>query len=165
MKITIYELLELIKNDKAPKKIKYGLTTYTYAYDYIDNENNYLFQRLVEYEYLTNMLTKEVEIIEVDEDPTEREKIFENIYRQNKMLHKAIYDYLGEPYEYKNGKITPISQLKKDKDIEELNIPCNFKCSKNGMTNSDREQLDFNFKNIENKINDLIKEVNKLKNN
>lgn len=76
MKITIYELLGLIKDGKAPKKVKYGSTTYVYtykggiseAYDYIDDEGNYLFERLTKYNYLTNMLTNEVEIIEEDKE-------------------------------------------------------------------------------------------------
>lgn len=104
-------------------------------------------------------LTKEfeiVEIIEVDEDPTEREKIFENIYRQNKMLHKAIYDYLGEPYEYKNGKITPISQLKKDKDIEEIEyiVRCN--------SGYEDERLNKDFSNLCNKVNINTLKINEL---
>ena len=51
------------------------------------------------------------------------------------------------------------------KPIEKLNIPCNFICSTNGMAKEDLEHLDFNFKEIENKINELIEEIEKLKEN
>ena len=46
---------------------------------------------------------------------------------------------------------------------EKLNIPCNFICSTNGMAKEDLEHLDFNFKEIENKLNELIEEIEKLK--
>ena len=53
--------------------------------------------------------------------------------------------------------------IEEDKKIEKLNIPCNFICSTNGMAKEDLEHLDFNFKEIENKLNELIEEIEKLK--
>lgn len=46
------------------------------------------------------------------------EKLIDYLYERNQDLHKAIYDYIGEPYQCENGKITPISQLELDKIIE-----------------------------------------------
>lgn len=71
--ITVYELLGMIKDEKAPKKIKYG----NYYYEYIKKEKRYyncdssvldLSDRLGDYNF--NYLDDEVEIIE-DNDKLE----------------------------------------------------------------------------------------------
>lgn len=66
MKITIYELLGLIKDNKAPKKIKYFGITYEFKHqDYKDTYNdNYFFSE--EIKDITDILNDEVEIVEED---------------------------------------------------------------------------------------------------
>lgn len=71
MKITIYELLGLVKDGKAPKKIKYDGTIYEYS----ENDGFYYWEGLSLYrEFATNgnCLDKEVEIIE---EPKKIEKL------------------------------------------------------------------------------------------
>lgn len=71
MKITIYELLGLVKDGKAPKKIKYDGTLYSYS----ENDDFYYWEGLSLYrEFATNgnCLDNEVEIIE---EPKKIEKI------------------------------------------------------------------------------------------
>lgn len=73
MKITIYELLGLVKDGKAPKKIKYDGTIYEYS----ENDDFYYWEGLSLYrEFATNgnCLDKEVEIIE---EPKKIEKLDE----------------------------------------------------------------------------------------
>lgn len=73
MKITIYELLGLIKDNKAPKKIGYHSISLEY-----DKENedyyNYYGRGLLEYKFenCKNFLNDEVEIIE---EPNKIEKL------------------------------------------------------------------------------------------
>lgn len=65
MKITIYELLGLVKDGKAPKKIRYDGTIYEYS----ENDDFYYWEGLSLYrEFATNgnCLDNEVEIIEED---------------------------------------------------------------------------------------------------
>ena len=74
MKTTIYELLDLIKNDKAPKKIKYNELIWCFDDGLEDYEQqgirlfDFLFKRLV----TSTALEEEVEIIE---EPKKIEKI------------------------------------------------------------------------------------------
>lgn len=79
MKITMYELLGLIKAGKAPKKIKFNYSIYEYKWSnayqekcYV-NGNNY---RLWENLNLNSNLNDEVEIIE---EPKKIEKLPKNI--------------------------------------------------------------------------------------
>lgn len=74
MKVTMYELLEMVKDGKAPKKIKYEDRTYTL---YLDEENNHYYQDdKCKYFMLSvscfEALNNEVEILE------EEKKIPEN---------------------------------------------------------------------------------------
>lgn len=65
MKITIYELLGLVKDGKAPKKIRYDGTIYEYS----ENDDFYYWEGFSLYrEFVTNgnCLDNEVEIIEED---------------------------------------------------------------------------------------------------
>lgn len=65
--ITIYNLLGLIKDDKAPKKIKYSNTIYEYEYldkEYQDKDGD----TLVNGAYIGHHLNEKVEIIEEDKD-------------------------------------------------------------------------------------------------
>lgn len=78
MKITIYELIGLVKDGKAPKKIKFNYSSYEYKWSnayqekcYV-NGNNY---RLWENLNLNSNLNDEVEIIE---EPKKIENIKSN---------------------------------------------------------------------------------------
>ena len=93
--VTVYELLGLIKDDNAPKKIKHKGDTYIYAgddYSINDNREDWL---ITKHDYfLTNFLTEEVEIL--DEDKPIIEKL--NIDREplrGREVPRAI-DYLLE---------------------------------------------------------------------
>ena len=78
--ISVYELLGLIKDGKAPKKIEYKGDTYIYAgddYSINDNREDWL---ITKYDYfLTNFLTEEVEILEEDKPIIEKIEIEEDI--------------------------------------------------------------------------------------
>lgn len=78
--ITIYELLGLIKDGKAPKKIEYKGDTYIYAgddYSINDNREDWL---ITKYDYfLTNFLTEEVEILEEDKPIIEKIDLFDDL--------------------------------------------------------------------------------------
>lgn len=80
MKITMYELLRLVKNDKAPKKIKYEYS----IYELTSERNDYYCKN--EMRWFTNeinslgVLNEEVEIIE---EPKEIEKI---LWREKESL-------------------------------------------------------------------------------
>ena len=60
--ISVYELLGLIKDDKAPKRISYEdkIWNYDYRNDYLDKDGNMLFE---DYCY-TYRLNDKVEILE-----------------------------------------------------------------------------------------------------
>ena len=77
--ISVYELLGLIKDGKAPKKIKYKGDTYIYAgddYSINDNREDWL---ITKYDYfLTIFLTEEVEILEEDKPIIEKLYIGKN---------------------------------------------------------------------------------------
>lgn len=69
MKITMYELIGLIKDGKAPKKIKIHKTIYEWVFIhhefcYADNSINRIL--LFEYYVRNNKLNDEIEIIEED---------------------------------------------------------------------------------------------------
>lgn len=69
MKITIYELLGMFKDGKAPKKIKYKNDIYEYEdYDYFGVNRGYFFDR---YNVL-GKLNDEVEILEEEKKIPEK---------------------------------------------------------------------------------------------
>lgn len=75
MKITVYELLGLVKDGKAPKKIKFNYSIYEYKWSnayqekcYVNGDNYRLWENL----NLNSDLNDEVEIIE---EPKKIEKI------------------------------------------------------------------------------------------
>ena len=75
--ITIYELLGLIKDDKAPKSIIYKNEYFKYSKenrDYI-GENNYLFSDFAD---LISILNDKVEILEEDKPIIEKLKVKDN---------------------------------------------------------------------------------------
>ena len=69
MKITIYELLGMVKDGKAPKKIKYHEDTYDYEdNDYFGTNRGYFFDRY----NVSGMLNNEVEILEEEKKIPEK---------------------------------------------------------------------------------------------
>lgn len=69
MKITLYELLGLIKDNKAPKKIKYNNKIYVYNsknqdYYYLNDIDDVLFVKLFNYFPTNNFINDYVETIE-----------------------------------------------------------------------------------------------------
>ena len=91
MKVTIYELLGMIKDGKTPKNIKYDDIIWKYDGYYYNTKNNMI---LEEYCNLTTSLNDEVEIIE--EKPTLndiREKYGLPRIKDNKIPEKFRINY------------------------------------------------------------------------
>ena len=80
MKITIYELLGLVKDGKAPKKIKFCGNIYEWEDDwYLTKEKNYkvcLGGKKGDANVLMNAFNENVEIIEEDKDIEELNLMF-----------------------------------------------------------------------------------------
>ena len=78
--ISVYELLGLIKDGKAPKKIKYSFEIWELVYkntangdyDYQNKYGDYLLSKILEYEYLTSIFKTEVKILEEDKSMIEK---------------------------------------------------------------------------------------------
>ena len=105
MKITIYELLGLIKDRKAPEKIRYDGTIYEYS----ENDDFYYWEGLSLYrEFATNgnCLDNEVEIIE-EPKKIEKCKNYENFL--------GIDDYIEHLKKKIDEIIDEINNLKKEK--------------------------------------------------
>ena len=105
MKITIYELLGLVKDGKAPKKIAYNSVIIEYAEE---NEDYYSYygRGLFEYKFTTcnDFLNDEVEIIE---EPKKIEKIS---WREKESLagnftanEKRLFSYIWRKNEGRNA--------------------------------------------------------------
>ena len=115
--VTVYELLGLIKDGKAPRKIEYKGDTYIYAgddYSINDNREDWL---ITKYDYfLTDFLTEEVEILEEDKPIIEKIEIEEDIvcnkFVRNeygakcyiKTHDKIVIEKLNEVIEFLNRK-------------------------------------------------------------
>ena len=82
MKIIMYELLGMVKDGKAPKKIKYDDMIWEYDGDYYSSKNNII---LEEYCNLTTSLNDEVEILEEEKKIPEKLNIELNIDDENKV--------------------------------------------------------------------------------
>ena len=122
MKITIYELLGLIKDDKAPKKIR-------------------CFGR--DYEYSTN--DEGIDYIEIDKEAGER----------------YLTDVIGENY-LSSIFSTTVEIIEEEKEIEEINLRY-VVCKSDFVDLHIVDLLNNFFKENDNKINELVREVNKLK--
>jgi len=94
MKITIYELLGLVKDGKAPKKIKMGDYIYEYQGDdymcELNDKEYWLFSDgYTKFnEWLENFLNSEVEILEEEKKIPEKLNI-SNFPRHNNSLKKT----------------------------------------------------------------------------
>lgn len=133
MKITIYELLGLVKDGKAPKKIKYNGDIY-----FLESDGIFEF-----FAYKT---------IDYNKFNTDGERLGKALFLDNCYMHLySEVEILDEP---------------KDNSIERLDI------EENAMNRNERyiRKEDNKFVNLSvadyelaNKINELIDEVNKLK--
>lgn len=115
MKITIYELLGLIKDDKAPKKI-----------------------RCFGHDYEFSISDEGIDYIEIDKEAGER----------------YLTDVIGENY-LSSIFSTTVEIIEEEKEIEELDL---------GEARSNGEYIiSISDKKIQDKINELVREVNKIK--
>lgn len=114
MKITLYELLGLIKDNKAPKKIKCNGDYYDYESSIIDGDIDYI-----------------------------------AIDKETGVKH-YLSDVIGKHY-LSSIFSTTVEILEEEKEIEELSLDDKFYFSEYGVGV------------LKDKINELIREVNKLK--
>ena len=125
MKITIYELLGLIKDGKAPKKIKYRDKIWEYTSTIIGTGYQYYSTFCEEWKTLQNQI----------------------------YLEECLNDY--------------VEIIEEDKKIEKLLLDMNSKRKGEMTADYDNYIIDdivkHNFDVIHKKINELIDEVNKLK--
>ena len=114
MKITIYELLGLVKDNKAPKKIKYDNLELEYnekCKDYYE----YYGESLFAYKFTTcnDVLNDEVEIIE---EPKKIEKIpLPSFDEFKRMSAEERYVITAKEYDLLDELIDEINNLKKEK--------------------------------------------------
>jgi RecG-like helicase len=125
MKITIYELLGLVKDGKAPEKIKFRNEIYEYEnnikdsfIDYvgIEKETNEVFylSSYIGNNYISDIFTDEVEIIEEQEDKEDKiQKIYhcETSLIQNE-VEIFIIKQLNQMVDKINELIDEINNLK-----------------------------------------------------
>ena len=117
MKITIYELLGMIKDGKAPKKIKFN-NIYCYYRECKNEYVDYTNKPIIQWDYVVmNSLNDEVEILEEEKKIPERvpnAEVFNvpklnkmevsNIVLRNKIDIKIIKDTLNEVLDYLKSK-------------------------------------------------------------
>ena len=141
MKLTIYELLGLIKDGKAPKKIKYDGDIYILESDEIFEAFTY-------------------KTIDYNKFNTDGKRIGKALFLDNCYMH--LY--------------SEVEIIEEDKKIEKLDVAllsqCDnwLRCPTNEVTKQDIELNPYIIENIrentlyfQRKINELIDEVNKLK--
>ena len=115
MKITLYELLGLIKDNKAPKKI-----------------------RCFGHDYEFSISDEGIDYIEIDKEAGER----------------YLTDVIGENY-LSSIFSTTVEIIEEEKEIEELDLD---EARSNG-----EYIISISDKKIQDKINELVREVNKIK--
>lgn len=116
MELTLYELLGLIKDNKAPKKI-----------------------RCFGHDYEFSISDEGIDYIEIDKEAGER----------------YLTDVIGENY-LSSIFSTTVEIIEEEKEIEELDL---------GEARPNGEYIiSINDKKIQDKINELVREINKLKN-
>lgn len=156
MKITIYELLGLIKDGKAPKKIKFRNEIYEYEnhikdsfIDYvgIEKETNEVFylSSYIGNNYISDIFTGEVEILDEEPKPITKESIEALGYACGE-IRKCFENGWNKSLENK-----PL--IEEDKKIEKCKNYENFL------------GIDDYIEYLKNKINELIDEINNIKEN
>ena len=115
MKTTIYELIGLIKNDKAPEKIKYDSGFWRYndaAEDYYNDRNReYLLKKIFCGSCMTSFIDDEVEIIE---EPKKIEKLNDKLGLFGDGNTQKIINELNYTRTIINELIDEINNLKED---------------------------------------------------
>lgn len=118
MKITIYELLELVKDDKAPKKIKLRNEIYEYKsniendfIDYVGTEKEtgavFYLSSHIGNNYIDDIFTDEVEIIEEDKKMEKMECSVESWFTPSQAdieIIKKVNELINEVNKLKEGK-------------------------------------------------------------
>lgn len=97
MKITMYELLGMVKDGKAPKKIKYENREYD-LYDnksYLTTDKTRFFDRI----YFSD-LNVEVEILEEETTVSEEQVLFNNLTTIDQEYVIRIMKMLQQPIDY-----------------------------------------------------------------
>lgn len=115
MKITIYELIGLVKEGKQPNKIKYKGQEYTFfkddeITDYFfkcDDEINGWLSTHISNEYISDMFTNTVEIIEEDKKIEKLEKTELTSFNDTNEMH-----LISELTDKINELIEEINKLK-----------------------------------------------------
>lgn len=95
MKTTIYDLLGMIKDNKAPKKIWYKGFTFEYVEDEKDYSNKEINEWLFDSCVITSILNDFVEILETTITITPKEDFFNNLEKtlnQGKKIEKIKFD-------------------------------------------------------------------------
>ena len=172
MKITIYKLLEMIKDGKAPKKIKYNDKIWRLASDgayFIGSD--YGFDFWVEhgddkFEDEPITLNDEVEIIEEENKFTKEDFIKEALDLEN--LTREEFNKIYEVKECNCGKTFCKDFIKVEKVGEEKKIPEKlstwFSLETSHSKELNREYANTNFENMYEKINEIIDCLDYLKN-
>ena len=107
--ISIYDLLKLIKNKKAPQKIKFCGNIYDFEDDwYLTKKDNYkvcLGGIKEDCNILFNAFNKNVEIIPIPEEVLELQQRIDKAieYIENHSLYEEEYDYDYEENSYLSG--------------------------------------------------------------
>jgi len=110
MKITIFELLGMIKDGKAPKKIKYLGKIYDYEdSDYFGSDYGYLFDRY----NVSGILNDEVEILEEEKKIPEKLSTWFSV--ETKQSKELNIEYANTNFENMYEKINEIIDYLKSK--------------------------------------------------
>ena len=146
MKITIYDLIKLIKEDKAPEKVLYDENIYSFEKDCQDYQNSFNNEYLIS-EICTKItwLDEEVEIIGQSENEFTGCKWFV----RGKETMSMEYEDSENWFKAKEliESLSSIEKTEEEKDIEELDV----------NKFHDIDELVY-------KIDELVRKVNKLKN-
>lgn len=125
MELTLYELLGLIKDNKAPKKIKCNGDYYDYEFSIIDGDIDYI-----------------------------------AIDKETGVKH-YLSDVIGEKY-LSSMFSTTVEILEEEKEIEEINLRY-VVCKSDFVDLHIVDLLNNFFKENDNKINELVREINRIK--
>lgn len=153
MKITIYELLGLVKDGKAPKKIKYKYKKYNFDDDGIYTKK-IIADLLFECDYNLN---DEVEIIEEENKFTKEDFIKEVMDLEG--LTREEFNKIYEVKECNCGRAFCKGFIKVEKVEEEKKIPEKLN-DDNAIWEEQARDIDYDFKNV---INDIIDYLDYLK--
>lgn len=125
MELTLYELLGLVKDNKAPKKIKCNGDYYDYEFSIIDGDIDYI-----------------------------------AIDKETGVKH-YLSDVIGEKY-LNSMFSTTVEILEEEKEIEEINLRY-VVCKSDFVDLHIVDLLNNFFKENDNKINELVREINRIK--